>query len=149
MEFKNLNSAIDKYLGPFCDDSIRKEIIDAATLDFGSVTDYEASLPSSVVDKEWLIFKYNQVFGRKSRAISDAVLKKYKKIFDTFNKAEIESAMVAAKKDEYHVSTRFKFCTLEYFSRIDQMDKWVNIAQEQFNKDNGFILPKFNVKEDI
>lgn len=149
MEFKNLNSAIDKHLGPFCDEAIRKELIDAAILDSRSITDFESAIPSSSVDKEWLIFKYNQVFGRKSRAISDAVLKKYKKVFDTFNKAEIESAMVAAKKDEYHVSTRFKFCTLEYFSRIDQMDKWVNIAQEQFNKDATFVLPKFNVKEDI
>lgn len=149
MEFKNLNSAIDKHLGPFCDEAIRKELIDAAILDSRSITDFESAIPSSSVDKEWLIFKYNQVFGRKSRIISDAVLKKYKKVFENFTKAEIEMAMNAAKKDEYHISKKFQFCTLEYFSRIDQMDKWVNIAQEQFNKDATFVLPKFNVKEDI
>lgn len=149
MEFKNLNSAIDKHLGPFCDEVIRKELIDAAILDSKSITDFESAIPSSSVDKEWLIFKYNQVFGRKSRIISDAVLKKYKKVFENFTKAEIEMAMNAAKKDEYHISKKFQFCTLEYFSRIDQMDKWVNIAQEQFNKDATFVLPKFNVKEDI
>jgi hypothetical protein len=149
MEFKNLNSAIDKHLGPFCDEAIRKELIDAAILDSKSITDFESAIPSSSVDKEWLIFKYNQVFGRKSRIISDAVLKKYKKVFENFTKAEIEMAMNAAKKDEYHISKKFQFCTLEYFSRIDQMDKWVNIAQEQFNKDATFVLPKFNVKEDI
>lgn len=144
MKFKNLNSAIDKYLGPFCDDSIRQDIISAAEKDMSIVNDTK----DGSVDKEWLLFKYNQIFNRKSRIISDAVLKKYKKIFANFTKAEIEMAMEAAKKDDYHISKKFQFCTLEYFSRVDQMDKWVNIANEQLKNNTGFVLPKFNVKED-
>lgn len=146
MEFKNLNSVIDKHF-LFVDDQIRDEFIEAAKLDFKYVSDYDAVL-NNPVDKEWLIFKYNQVFNRKTRIISDAVLKKYKKIFDNFNKAEIEMAMNAAKNDEFHRSKGFRHCTLEYFSRIDQIDKWLNIAIESLEKkQNSFVLPKFNIKE--
>lgn len=149
MEFKNLNEVIDKYLGPFCDEHIREEFINAAVIDAENSTDFEVSLPSGSVDKEWLIFKYNEIFKRKSRVISDAVMKKYKKVFANFTKAEIEMAMKAARNDEFHISKKFQFCTLEYFSRIDQMDKWVNVAKDKFDNDNGFVLPKFNVREDI
>lgn len=148
MKYKNLNSVIDKYLGPFCSDDVRDEFIEAVKLDINATTDYEAIIDNTAVDKDWLLFKYNQIFNRKSRIISDAVLKKYKKVFANFTKAEIEMAMNAAKKDEYHISKKFQFCTIEYFSRIDQMDKWVNIANEQFEKNSNFVLPKFNVKEE-
>jgi hypothetical protein len=149
MEFKNLNTAIDKHLGPFCNESIREELIAAATIDMESITDFEDALPRSFADKDWIISKYNEVFGKKSRTMSDAVLKKYKKVFSSFTKAEVELAMNAAKKDEFHISKKFHFCTIEYFSRIDQIDKWVNIAADKFNAENNFVLPKFNVREDI
>jgi hypothetical protein len=148
MKLKNLNSVIDKYFGPFCEDSIREAFISAAKADFDKLSNKEIPSGNSV-DKDWLIYKYNQVFNRKNRIISDAVLKKYKKVFENFTKAEIEMAMNAAKSDEFHASKGFRHCTLEYFSRIDQIDKWLNIAIEaQEKKQSSFVLPKFNIKED-
>ena len=145
MELKNLNSAIDKHLGPFCDEEIRKGILSAALLDF------EYGIPvrtivSEDVDKEWIFETYNRIFNRRCRAASDAVLKKYKKVFANFTKAEVEIAMNAAKQDDFHKQTKYKHTTIEYFSRLDQIDKWVNIAADKFDNDNGFVLPKFNVK---
>lgn len=146
MEFKNLNEAITKYLGVFCSDTARQEIIEAAKLDFASFTDMDNAL-SSPMDKQWIIDTFNRIFAKKSRIMSDSVYKKYKKVFSNFQKAEIEIAMLAAKKDDFHSSVKYKYCTLEYFSRIDQIDKWLNVGIEAQEKQNGFVLPKFNVKE--
>jgi hypothetical protein len=145
MEFKNLNKAINKHLGVFCPDNVRKEIIESAKLDFSSATDFEM-MTSNPVDKNWIIDTFNHIFNKKSRIMSDAVYKKYKKVFASFQKAEIEIAMLAAKKDDFHSSVKYKYCTLEYFSRIDQIDKWLNVGIEVQEKQNNFILPKFNIK---
>jgi hypothetical protein len=148
MKFKNLNNAINKWMQPFFSEEAKMEILQAAEMDFKSMTDSDAIM-SNPVDKDWLLFKYNEIFNRKSRIISDAVLKKYKKVFATFTKAEIEMAMRAAKQDEFHASKKFQHCTLEYFSRVDQIDKWFNLFNEQMKSNKGFVLPKFNVREDI
>jgi|LauGreDrversion4_2_1035121.scaffolds.fasta_scaffold50222_2 hypothetical protein len=145
MEFKNLNSAIDRYIGMFCPEKVREDIIEAAKLDFSKLDDV-TSLKSNPFDKEWIIATYNKIFNKNCRVVSDAVAKKYKKIFENFQKAEIESAMLAAKSDEFHISNKFKYCTIEYFSRIDQIDKWLNVGISNFEKENGFVLPKFNIK---
>jgi hypothetical protein len=145
MEFKNLNEAINKHFGVFCPDPVREEIIEAAKLDFAKSTDTEIAL-NNPVDKDWIINTFNRIFNKKSRIMSDAVYKKYKKVFSNFQKAEIEIAMLAAKKDDFHSSNKHKYCTLEYFSRIDQIDKWLNVGVEAENKENGFVLPKFNIK---
>lgn len=146
MEFKNLNEAITKHFGMFCPDNVREEIIEAAKLDFSSATDFDM-MTSNPVDKNWIIDTFNHIFNKKSRVMSDAVYKKYKKVFNHFQKAEIEIAMLAAKKDDFHSSLKHKHCTLAYFSRIDQIDKWLNVGIEADEKQNGFVLPKFNVKE--
>jgi len=148
MKFKKLNQVIERWI-PLCSEETKKEFFEAAMLDVSQTSDYDLFVESStVVDKDWILFKYNQVFNRKSRIISDAVLKKYKRIFESFTKEEIEIAMNAAKKDEFHIQTKFRYCTIEYFSRVDQMDKWLNIGIESFEK-KKFDLPKFNVKENI
>jgi len=149
MEFKNLNAAIDRYIGMFCPDNVREDIIEAAKLDFSSTDDVSSTKMTNPYDKEWVIATYNKIFNKNRRVVSDAVAKKYKKIFACFQKAEIESAMLAAKSDEFHINSKFKFCTIEYFSRIEQVDKWLNIGISKFQKENGFVLPKFNVKEDM
>lgn len=146
MEFKNLNEAITRHLGVFCPEPVREEIIEAAKLDFSNATDFDM-MKSNPVDKNWIIDTFNHIFNKKSRVMSDAVYKKYKKVFDSFQKAEIEIAMMSAKKDDFHSSTKHKYCTVEYFSRIDQIDKWLNVGIEAQNKDNSFVLPKFNIKE--
>jgi hypothetical protein len=146
MEFKKLNEAIDKHIALFCPGPVREELIEAARLDFANSTDVDVLL-SNPTDRDWIIITFNNVFNKKSRIMSDATFKKYKKVFSSFQKAEIEIAMLAAKKDDFHSSNKYKYCTLEYFSRIDQIDKWLNVGIEVHEKKDGFILPKFNIKE--
>lgn len=136
MEWVNLNEIIDKYFGPFIDDRVREEFIRAATADTKS---------SDKTNKEWIIEKYNSIFGKKSRIISGAVNKKYNTVLKAFSRDELERAMKAAKEDDFHKANGYKYCTLEYFSRVDQVDKWLNASSE--TKKEQFVLPKFNIKQ--
>jgi hypothetical protein len=83
------------------------------------------------------------VFGKNSKVMSKKVLSKYKEILKYYSLTDVQSAMNNAKLDEFHVESNFKYCTIEYFSRIEQMDKWINVTKQQ---KADFIMPKFNVK---
>jgi tRNA(His) 5'-end guanylyltransferase len=143
MEQKKLKKAMDEYLGPFTPDWIKEKLLEAARED-AFVLDYTDSS-----DASWIIDTFNGIFKKKSRIMSSAVAKKYKTIFKHFTKPEIESAMKTASLDDFHKSNGYKYCTLEYFSRVDQMDKWLSAATTSEyvkQKEKEFILPKFNIK---
>jgi hypothetical protein len=146
MKHKNLNAAIDNCFGPFVTENVRQTILDAAEKD----AYVEAYLESG--DKAWIIDRFNEIFNKKSRIMSQAVSKKYNTIFKHFSRVEIECAMKTASLDEFHKKNSYKYCTLEYFSRVDQMDKWLTAAtsekymREREEKKSSFVLPKFNVK---
>jgi hypothetical protein len=143
MEQKRLKSAMDKYLGPFTPDWIKEKLLEAAKED-AYVSDYLNSM-----DTEWIIHTFNSIFKKKSRIMSQAVSKKYGTIFKHFTKPEIEAAMKTASLDDFHKSNSYKYCTLEYFSRVDQVDKWLTAGTTQEyvkQKEKEFVLPKFNVK---
>jgi hypothetical protein len=43
-----------------------------------------------------------------------------------YTKKDIITAMKAAKKDDYHKDNGYKYCTLEFFSRPDKLDRFIN-----------------------
>lgn len=138
MVYKNLDAVLNKLFGPFAEE--RTLILNALKKD----EELNASLSKSD-DVSKIINIFNEVFGKNSKVMSKKVLNKYKEILKYYNLAEVQLAMQNAKADEFHVDNNFKYCTIEYFSRIEQMDKWMNIVKEQKQKAE-FILPKFNVK---
>ena len=74
-----------------------------------------------------LIECFNDIFSKRSKVISDAVKKKYNaRLKEGYSKADIVNAMKAASKDDYHKETNFKYCTLEFFSRSDKLDRFIN-----------------------
>jgi hypothetical protein len=138
MVYKNLDAVLNKLFGPFAEE--RTLILNALKKD----EELNASLSKSD-DVSKIINIFNEVFGKNSKVMSKKVLNKYKEILRYYNLTEVQLAMQNAKADEFHVDNNFKYCTIEYFSRIEQMDKWMNIVKEQKQKAD-FILPKFNVK---
>jgi hypothetical protein len=138
MVYKNLDAVLNKLFGPFAEE--RTLILNALKKD----EELNASLSKSD-DVSKIINIFNEVFGKNSKVMSKKVLNKYKEILKYYSLTEVQLAMQNAKADEFHVENNFKYCTIEYFSRIEQMDKWMNIVKEQKQKAD-FILPKFNVR---
>lgn len=138
MVYKNLDAVLNKLFGPFAEE--RTLILNALKKD----EELNASVSKSD-DVSKIINIFNEVFGKNSRVMSKKVLNKYKEILKYYTLTDIQLAMQNAKADEFHVENNFKYCTIEYFSRIEQMDKWMNVVKEQKQKAD-FILPKFNVR---
>jgi len=78
-----------------------------------------------------LLLDFNQVFNKKSKVVSDVVKRKYKKLIKLgYTYDEIIECMKNCKKDQYHIDTEFKYCTLEFFSRPDKIDKFYNSSSK-------------------
>ena len=137
MEFKRLKKALDSE--KTLTDQSKEFIIQMAESD---VT--REKLNSKLKDAV-IIDMFNDVFSKRSRVISKKVVNKYREILKHYTQDEIRQAMEMAKEDDFHKESGYKYCTLEYFSRLEQIDKWSNIKPAQ--KKNSFTQPKFYTKE--
>jgi hypothetical protein len=138
MVYKNLDAVLNKLFGPFAEE--RTLILNALKKDEES----NASLSKSD-DVSKIINIFNEVYNKNSRVMSKKVLNKYKEILKYYSLIDIQAAMRNAQADEFHIENNFKYCTIEYFSRIEQIDKWMNVVKEEKPK-GDFVMPKFNVR---
>lgn len=138
MILKHLEAALDKMFGPFSEE--RTIILNAAKKDIDAMTSV-----ASGDDVLKILNIFNEVFQKKSRVMTKKVVNKYKDILRHFSLDDIKSAMENAKDDEFHSENNYKYCTIEYFSRMEQIDKWTNVTKEDKKKE-GFVMPKFNVR---
>ena len=139
MEFKQLKKALDSIIS--LSDKQRALILECAEIDtIGKVK-------KTKVNEEGIIKMFNEVFSKNSRVISKKVVNKYREIFKHYTLDELREAMEHARDDDFHKETSWKYCTIEYFSRMDQLDKWINAKPAEKNQQNEYKLPKFNVKK--
>lgn len=137
MKYKNLEDVLDKIFGPFAQE--RTLILNAIKKD-----EELNSQVSSSNDASKIINIFNEIFEKKSRVMTKKVLNRYKEILKHFTLQDIKSAMESAKDDDFHSDNSYKYCTLEYFSRMEQIDKWLNVTKEE--KKSDFVMPTFNVR---
>lgn len=137
MKYKHLEAELDKIFGPFSEERIL--ILNAIKKD-----EELANSITSGDDASKIINIFNEIFQKKSRVMTKKVLNRYKEILKYFTLEDIKSAMESAKDDDFHTENSYKYCTLEYFSRMEQIDKWLNVTKEE--KKSDFIMPTFNVR---
>jgi hypothetical protein len=137
MKYKHLEAELDKIFGPFAQE--RTLILNAIKKD-----EELNSQVSSSNDASKIINIFNEIFEKKSRVMTKKVLNRYKEILKHFTLQDIKSAMESAKDDDFHTENSYKYCTLEYFSRMEQIDKWLNVTKEE--KKSDFVMPTFNVR---
>jgi hypothetical protein len=129
---KNLNETLDDIFGPMsCEEKDR--IIEAVEKD---------NKQQGSGDVGEILPMLNKVFSKKHRVLSSKVISRYKAILKIYSLEEINKAFVNAANDEFHRDTGYKHCTPEYFSRLEQIDKWVSFEPKQ---KTNFKLPKMNL----
>jgi hypothetical protein len=80
-----------------------------------------------------LIEIFNLTFSKNSKVIGQSTRKKYHaRLKEGYTKNDIIEAMKNAKKDSYHKETDFKYCTLEFFSRADKIDRFINQKESKY-----------------
>jgi uncharacterized phage protein (TIGR02220 family) len=81
------------------------------------------------IDFDQLLSFINSTFGRSFKVVNDKVKKKYKALFKQgYNKEQIKDAILNASKNDYHKQTNYQYCTLEFFSRPETIDKYSSLV---------------------
>lgn len=75
----------------------------------------------------------NRIFEKKFRIMSPKVIKRYKQLLKTYSLEDMEKAFTNAKNNDYHMESNYFYCTPEYFSRPEQMNKWEAFDPKQTN----------------
>lgn len=108
--------------------AIQKEILSTSVEQ--CPTDSTVNVNVNVNDSvKWdkLIEAFNLIFEKRAKVISEPIRKKYRaRLKEGYTKKDIIKAMREARKDDYHKETNFKYCTLEFFSRPDKLDRFMN-----------------------
>jgi hypothetical protein len=85
-----------------------------------------------------LLNYFNHVFQKENRIVNDAVKSKFNaRIKEGYTIVDIRQAMKGASVDQFHRDNSFKYCTLEYFSRPQTLDKYAFRS-----KNNTYIATK-------
>lgn len=119
-------------------------IAEIAVNDNVNVNDINNNIIESF-DFDGLLGFINLTFGRNFKVVNDKVKKKYKSLLKQgYDKKQIFTAIINAKENSYHKETDYQYCTPEFFSRTETIDKYSEII---FNKksnnmfDNYYGLP--------
>jgi hypothetical protein len=74
-----------------------------------------------------LLPHFNLVFKKRCSIVPPKIAEKYTSaVKQGFTTDQIKLAMTNASKDEYHINSNYKHCTMEFFSRMEKIDKFAN-----------------------
>lgn len=92
--------------------------------------------PPSEIEREvnnninWsaLINQFNSITGKSTKVVPDKVKKQINaRLADGYTKDDIATAIQNCYNDQYHIETGHKYLTLEFITRQDKLDKFLNV----------------------
>ncbi len=91
------------------------------------------------IDWKALIGYFNQVTGKKSRTVDKkAKAQLLARLKEGYTKDDIGKAIRNCANDRHHKENNLKWLTLEFISRPNQFDKWINTIPIEQPKKSGF-----------
>lgn len=79
------------------------------------------------IDYQALLDFVNITFGRKIKTINDKAKRGYRKLLkDGYKKEDILNAIKNCKDNDYHKQNNYQYCTPEFFSRAETIDKYAD-----------------------
>jgi uncharacterized phage protein (TIGR02220 family) len=83
----------------------------------------------SNIDWSKLLSKFNSITGKSSRVVPEKAKKQIlARIKEGYTKADILKGIENCYKDSHHQETNHKYLTLEFISRPDKLEKFVNVT---------------------
>jgi uncharacterized phage protein (TIGR02220 family) len=84
---------------------------------------------SNNIDWSKLLSKFNEITGKSSRVVPDKARNQIlARIKEGYTKADILKGIENCYKDSHHQETNHKYLTLEFISRPDKLEKFVNVT---------------------
>jgi len=79
------------------------------------------------IDYQALLDFVNKTFGRNFKVVSDKIQRSYKaRLKDGYKKEDIINAIKNCKENPYHKENNYQYCTPEFFSRAETLDKYAD-----------------------
>ena len=79
------------------------------------------------IDYQALLDFVNKSFGRNFKVVSDKIQRSYKaRLKDGYKKEDIINAIRNCKENPYHKENNYQYCTPEFFSRAETLDKYAD-----------------------
>jgi uncharacterized phage protein (TIGR02220 family) len=79
------------------------------------------------IDYQALLEFVNKSFGRNFKVVGDKVQRSYKaRLKDGYKKEDIINAIRNCKDNPYHKENNYQYCTPEFFSRAETLDKYAD-----------------------
>lgn len=79
------------------------------------------------IDYQALLEFVNKSFGRNFKVVSDKIQRSYKaRLKDGYKKEDIINAINNCKENPYHKENNYQYCTPEFFSRAETLDKYAD-----------------------
>jgi uncharacterized phage protein (TIGR02220 family) len=100
-----------------------------------SVNDSVINNKADKIDFDALILFINKTFGRSFKKASSAVKAKYNaRLKDGYTKEDFKTAITNCSKNKFHIDNNFQYCTPEYFSRSEILDKYSDVTKQEEEK---------------
>jgi hypothetical protein len=82
------------------------------------------------VNYQALLEFVNKTFSRNFKVVNNTVKNKYKLLLKQgYTKEQISSAIKNCKLNKYHIENNYQYCTLEFFSRPETIDKYSDVSE--------------------
>tara|TARA_R110002096_G_scaffold344623_1_gene537463 strand:- start:880 stop:1524 length:645 start_codon:yes stop_codon:yes gene_type:complete len=83
----------------------------------------------NVINSTKLLSVFNSILGKKTRVVPDKANKQLKAALKAgYSKDDIVTAITNASKDPHHVDSNYKYLTLEFITRPDKLDRFINMS---------------------
>jgi uncharacterized phage protein (TIGR02220 family) len=97
-----------------------------------SIVPFENGTTHEKIDFDGLLMFINKTFGRSFKGILEPVRKKYNaRIKEGYKLDDIINAVNNCHKDQFHREHNYKYCTPEFFSRSQTLDKYSETTKQE------------------
>lgn len=84
------------------------------------------------IDFQALLEVVSRTFGRKFKVINKKVRSSYEaRLKEGYTKEQIMEAIKNCKDNTYHKDKNYQYCTPEFFSRSETLDKYCNVTKQK------------------
>ena len=84
------------------------------------------------IDYQALLETLNTAFSRSFKLINKKVRSSYEaRLKDGYSKDQIMDAINNCKINDYHKEKNYQYCTPEFFSRAETLDKYSNVTKQE------------------
>jgi uncharacterized phage protein (TIGR02220 family) len=83
----------------------------------------------NIIDSSKLLSLYNSILGKTARVVNTKTKSQIKdRLKEGYTKEDIVNAIRNASKDPHHIEFNYKYLTLEFITRPDKLDRFVNMG---------------------